>query len=387
MKSLEARTTRIAITLGAIVVVFVAGVVLRASTSEKDVAPGEGANDAPVLDGENIRFSDAFAKRAGLTDEEVSVELVSPVIAVNGTMTFDPRQFVMLGARISGRVRKLTRVQGDTVKQGELLAEIESAELGRAESQVLAARAKEKVAEADMKRERHLADADISPERDAEVAHANYEAARAERMAAEQAVAALGGGDSGHIGVLAVRSPIAGRVVTAKAARGQVVEPSDTMFEVADLSTLWLELHIFERDIAKVRVGDEVSISPMNDDHRAIVGKVDHVGDVVDAQSRTAEVRVIVDNSKASLRPGESVVARIQTTSPATRSLSVSKRAITRVDGQPTVFVLLDKNVVEPRVIEIGASDPERVAVKSGLKEGDRVVVGGMFALKSEIYR
>ncbi|HSI02942.1 MAG TPA: efflux RND transporter periplasmic adaptor subunit, partial [Myxococcota bacterium] len=383
MKKLDLHTKRLLGTLAAIIAVFIVGLALQTTTKGNESGNAAHAdNDAPVLDGDNIRFSDAFAKRAAITDEEVKVELVSPVVTVNGTMTFDPRRFVMIGARISGRVRKLVRVQGDEVKEGDLLAEIESAELGRAESSVLSARAKEKVAEADMKRERHLADAHISPERDAEVAQANYEAARAERIAAEQAVTALGGRPSGQIGVLALRSPIAGRVVSAKAARGQVVEPSVTMFEVADLASLWLELHIFERDIAKIRVGDEVAISPMNDDHRVITGKVDHVGDVVDSESRTTEVRVIVDNTKASLRPGESVVARIETTSPATRSLSVSKRAITRVDGQPTVFVLLDKNTVAPRVIELGASDPERVAVKSGLKEGDRVVVGGMFALK-----
>lgn len=389
MKKLDTRAKRLIVTIAAVVAVFVGGLVLQAATKGNEPAnatPAEG-NDAPVLDGENIRFSDAFAKRAGITDEEVKVELVSPVVTVNGTMTFDPQRYAMIGARISGRVRKLNHVVGDEVKAHELLAEIESAEMGRAESAVLAARAKEKVAEADQKRERHLADAHISPERDAEVAQANFEAARAERIAAEQAVTALGGGNSGNIGVLALRSPLEGRVVSAKAARGQVVEPSVTVFEVADLSQLWLELHIFERDIAKLRAGDEVEISPMNEESRTIKGKVDHVGDVVDAESRSTEVRVIVDNKEHALRPGQSVVARIHTTSPATNSLSVSRRAVTRVDGQPTVFVLLDKNTVEPRVVTLGMQDPEHVAVVKGLKEGERVVVGGMFALKSEIYR
>ncbi len=388
MKKLDTRSKRLIATLSAVIAVFIVGIVLQAATDGNEQASAAHAdNDAPVLDGDNIRFSDAFAKRAGITEEEVKVELVSPVVTVNGTMTFDPRRYVMIGARISGRVRKLFHVQGDEIKENAVLAELESAEMGRAEASVHAARAKEKVAEADMKRERHLADAHISPERDAEVAQANFEAARAERIAAEQALTALGGSTTGSIGVLSLRSPIGGRVVSAKASRGQVVEPSVTMFEVADLASLWLELHIYERDISKIRVGDEVSISPMNDDHRVIAGKVDHVGDVVDSESRTTEVRVIVDNQEAQLRPGQSVVARIATTSPATNSLSVSKRAVTRVDGQPTVFVLLDKNTVEPRTITLGASDPERVAVINGLKEGERVVLGGMFALKSEIYR
>ncbi|MBC7793663.1 MAG: efflux RND transporter periplasmic adaptor subunit [Clostridia bacterium] len=375
------------IIIGVAVAVLLAGIGAYALTDDKEQRESAPANDSPELESGAIRFSDDFAKRAGISEEVVTEDVVSPVITVNGTMTYDPRRFAIIGARIGGRIRKLNKVEGDHVNVGETLAEVESAELGRAQSDVFAARADEKAAEANDKRERHLADARITSERDAELAQATFEAARAKRVAAEYTVTALGGqSDGSNIGVLALRSPIAGRVLTSKAARGQVVESLATIYEVADLDQLWLELEVYERDVNKVRVGDTAEISPHNGT-TVIRGEVQHVGDLVDAETRSATVRIVVDNTTHTLRPGESVVARLQMTKPSARGLTISKRAITRIDGKPTVFVLRDKNTVEPRIVTLGASGADRVSVTEGLNEGETIVVDGMFALKSEIFR
>lgn len=347
----------------------------------------EPDNDAPVLDGQYIRFSDAFAKRAGITTEAVTIMKLSPVITVTGTMTYDPRRFAAVGARITGRVKKLSKVVGDKVKAKEVIAELESAELGRVEAAVLAARAKETAAEADFKRERRLADAKISPERDAESAAATYSAARADRIAAERTVEALGGDLDAEIGIMTLRSPIEGRVVALKASRGKTLDTSDTIYEIADLSVLWVHLSVFERDISAIRVGDKVELAPQSGSSEPIIGTVEHVGDIIDPDTRAAEVRVVVQNEPQTLRPGQSVVARINTTGPAADALSVPKVAVTRVDGKPTVFVVHDKNTVEPRQVQVGPEDTQRVAIVSGLKEGDKIVMDGMFSLKSEIYR
>ncbi|MBL8949135.1 MAG: efflux RND transporter periplasmic adaptor subunit [Myxococcaceae bacterium] len=370
----------------ALVVVGLAAFFLTRGSKADANAAGPG-NDAPVIDGQFIRYSDAFATRAGITTEAVRVESLSPIVTVTGTMKYDPRRFAAIGARITGRVKKLHKVVGDKVKAKEPVAELESAELGRAEAAVLSARAKEKAAEADMKRERRLADAHISPERDAEASAATYEAARADRIAAERAVEALGGDLDNDIGIMTLRAPIDGRVVALEAARGQTLETSDTIYQVADLSVLWVELTVYERDISAIRVGDKVDLTPQTGAPVSITGVVEYVGDVIDPDTHAAHVRVVVPNEPQTLRPGQSVVARIATTGPATSALSVPKAALTRVDGKPTVFISHDKNTVEPRIVQVGAEDAERVAVLQGLKDGDQIVLKGMFALKSEIYR
>jgi cobalt-zinc-cadmium efflux system membrane fusion protein len=362
------------------------GVRLRgASTTPAAATP---VRDAPFLDGEIIRFSPAFAQRAGVTTATVTSQEILPLVNVNGAVDYDSHKFAAVGARITGRARRVHKVVGDSVRAGEVLTEIESAELGRSEAQVFAARARELAAEADMKRERRLADARITPEKDAETAKANYQVAHAERVAAERAVQALGGDLDEKTGILVLRSPIAGKVVSAHVVRGQTVEPSDTVFEIADLSSVWVKLSVFERDLAAVRVGNEVEIAPQGSLLAPITGHVDHVGDVINVETRTVPVRVVVDNPDRTMRPGQSVQAHIHTSGLADKLLTVPRAAITRIDGKATVFVMLEQgHAVEPRQVTLGPEDATHAAVLRGLRESETVVVGGMFALKSEIFR
>jgi cobalt-zinc-cadmium efflux system membrane fusion protein len=343
-------------------------------------------NDAPILDGDVIRFSDAFAKRAGITAERVAIAKLSPFVTVVGTLTYDPHRFASVGARIHGRVRRVAKYLGDSVQRGDVLVEIESAELGRAEAQVLATRAKEKAAAAEAKRERYLADAKVTSERDAELAQAGYEAAHAERGAAERALEALGGDLRMHSGVLQLHSPISGHVVDSEATIGRTVEPTETLYDVAELSSLWVQLSVFERELGGIHVGNAVEVSWPGAEH-VIEGEVDHVGEIIDLDTRTAPVRVVVSNPEGALRPGQSVTARIHVDQSATGTLTIPRAALSRIDGKPTVFVLHDANTVEPRTVTIGSEDADRVAVREGLQEGARVVTTGMFALKSELFR
>ena len=345
------------------------------------------ASDAPVQDGELIRFSKAFAARVHLTSESVASKQLEPFVTVSGTLTYDPHLHASVGARIQGRVRRVFKYAGDGVQRGTPLAEIESGELARAQAAVLAAAAKEQVAEVDMKRERALADQKVSSEREAELAHATYAAARAERNAAERALEAFGGSARDTLGLLVLRSPIAGKVLVARASVGKTVDPVDALFEVADLRTLWVELPVFERELGGVRAGDKAQITATGVRDRVIEGTIDHVGAVIDLATRSARVRVVIANPQLELRPGQSVVARVHTTTLGAARLTVPRQALTRVDGKPTLFVLLDQYTVVPRSVVTGPEDSKYVSIASGVSPGERVVVGGMFALKSELFR
>jgi cobalt-zinc-cadmium efflux system membrane fusion protein len=306
---------------------------------------------------------------------------------VTGAVTYDARRVAAIGARIDGRIRTLSKVEGEDVKAGEPMAELESVELGKAQAEVMKVRAREKVAKLDEERERRLADARVSPERDAQFAKANAEALTAERVAAEKAVEALGGSVDGELGVLRLRAPLTGRIVESKVKRGETVEPSDTLFVVADLSKVWVELSVFERDLPAVREGDEVEIRLPSARQVSIKGKIAHVSEVIDTETRSAHVRVEVENSAKLLRPGLSVLGVIHASGPRESRLVVPRPAITRIDGKPTVFVQVSEGVVEPRAVELGPEDTDRVAIVKGLDAGDQVVTGGVLALKAEVFR
>jgi cobalt-zinc-cadmium efflux system membrane fusion protein len=318
---------------------------------------------------------------------QASETALSPTIQVMGTVRYDVRKFAAVGARSAGRVRRVLKIIGDEVKPGDILADIESVDLGKAQANAEALRAKELAAESNLKREQQLAEAKVTAMREAESAKAEHQALRAERRAAEKAVVALGAGLDSEVGVLKLRSPVAGRVIMAQASRGQTVEPSDTLFEVADLSTVWVELMVFERDLDRIRKGDAVEILPAAARGESLQGILAQVGDIIDPTTRSAVVRVDVDNRKGWLRPGQSTSARIQSRSPTERVLTVPKTAVSFIDGKPTAFVQIGPGLVEPRPVEVGADDGERIAIRQGLRAGENVITEGLFALKSEIFR
>ncbi len=340
-----------------------------------------------AMEGGRIRFTEEFAARQHIASVKAAEAELSPTIQVLGTVRYDVRKFAAVGARSAGRVRRVLKIMGDEVKPGEVLADIESVDLGKAQAAAEALRGREIAAQSNLDREQQMALAKVTAMREAEAAKAEHQALRAERRAAEKAVVALGAGLDSEVGILKLRSPIAGRVVSAKASRGQTVEPSDTLFEVADLSTVWVELMVFERDLDRVRKGDAVEILPAAAKGAAVQGTLAHVSDLVDPATRSAVVRVDVDNRQGWLRPGQSTSARIQSRGPAERVLTIPKAALTLVDGKPTALVLVAPGLVEPRTIEIGPDDGEIVSIRQGLRSGESVITDGLFALKSEIFR
>jgi len=359
----------------------------KESEVQEPIASDKPARDVPYMDGQWIRYSAGFAERNKLSFVNVSNGKLSPVVHLTGTVEYDPDRVAAIGARIGGRVRSVMKIEGDRIKIGDVLAEIESAELGAAQAALLSARAAHTAALANGRREKELADAKISSNRDAEVAAAVEASARAELQAAEGRVRAMGGTPNGEPGILQLRSPIEGRVVARHLLRGQFVEPTLTAFKVADLSRVFVELAVFERDVTTIHTGDKVEFIVPGTGHKQVPGRVSYVGDEIDLQTKTAAVRVIVEQPPTPLRPGQSVMATIHTSARAEPTLVLPRDSVTSVDGKWTVFVAHDETSVEPRGIELGRQDGDQVEVVKGLKEGERVVSNGVFALKSEIFR
>ncbi len=347
----------------------------------------EATRDVPQFDGKQIRFSPAYAQRVGLTFAKVETGSLSPTVNLTGTVTFDPERVAVVGARVAGRIRRVLKFDGDHVKPSDTLAELESAELGSAQSALLVAKAHLVAAEANDLRERQLAEAKVSAQRDAELAHAVALASKAEVMGAQQRVHALGGDSASDVGVFRITSPLPGKIVESHVSRGQSVDPAAMLFRVADLSRVWVELSVFERELSGIREGDAVELSPQTRAEVVLKGKVAHVGDVIDRDTRSSAVRIVVENPDGELRPGQSVSAHIHRQIVKTPGFLLPRDALTTVDGKVTVFVLHEQNAVEPRTVVTGAQDATRAQIVSGLSAEDRVVIHGVFALKAEIFR
>ena len=365
----------------------VAVLLLRRGPASSPAPAAETERATPWLEAGTIRYAAGFAERTRLAFTPARSTTLLPRLAVTGEVAWDGRHVAAVGARIEGRLATLHVVEGQRVRQGEVLATLESGELGRAQAEVLKLRSREQVAQLDAERERRLSDAKVSAERDAQFAASHAEALAAERVAAEKAVEALGGTPSGPLGLLQLRSPLSGRVVEMHARRGQTVSPTDTLMVVADPARVWALLSIFEKDLPAIREGDRVELFLPAAPARAWAGTVSHVGHALDPARRAATVRVELANPDGELRPGQSLSGVIHASGPRATHLVVPKAAVTRVDGQPTVFVRSGAHAVTPRAVVLGPEDAESVAVLDGLREGDEVASSGVLALKAEVFR
>lgn len=374
--------------LGVVVVASAASVAALREDQEEEVVE---AADVPRIQDGRIVFSQAFRDRIQLTTEKVRAAPLTPVVSTVGMITFDPRHVARVGTRLRGVVRALHVYEGAEVERGQVLAEINSPELGEAQAQVAMLEAQASAAARQAEREEALREKSLSTAKEAEEASAERSRYESMLSAARQRVAALSGGSVGRnhaLGVHTLTAPIAGTLVERHITQGELVDGDRTAFLIAQLDHLWVELDVFERSLSAVRVGDEVDLTPLSDPNTTIKGRVAQVGAVLDPGTRSAPVRVEIDNRERLLRPGQAVDALIKASGAATKSaLVVPTEAITYVDGEPTVFVATGPLSVAPTVVELGEDNGRERQVLKGLELGQEVVVQGVFELKSELFR
>ncbi len=375
-----------------LVSVLGAGLLAFLLKPQEKAAVASVAPDVPHVEGDRIVFSEAFASRIGLERTEVKHAPLTPVLSVVGTVTFNPEHMAAVGTRLRGLVRTVHKFEGDVVKKGELLAAVESAELGEAQAAVATLEAEMRAAEMNATREKQLMIRQLSTAREFEVAQAELTKYKALLHAARQRVAALGSSADGRgvigFGRHAVRSPINGTIIERQISTGQSVQADLVAFRVANLDQLWVELAVFEQGLSSIRIGDEVVLSPLVNPTQRIEGRIAHIAAQIDPDTRSADVRIAIEDKTRQLRPGQAVTAKIEASRGAQRPvLLIPNTAVTVVDGQPTVFVCDSPKSVRAVPVELGATNGDQQQILNGLEEGQSVAVRGVFALKSELFR
>lgn len=306
-------------------------------------------------------------------------------VSVAGELQADQGRYAEVGVSVPARVVRLLAVPGQSVRAGQVLAEARSAELGRARGDHEAAQARVTLARSALDRKRALADR-IVPRREVQEAEADLAAAEAELRAAGATLQALGaspahGGDASRLPLVA---PIAGTVIERSITLGQMLAPEHVAFRIGDLGSLWLVVHVFERDAVRVAVGAPARVTLAAYPGQAFTGRVTYIGRQVEAESRTIPVRVELANPRQVLRPGMSASAWLQVSTAGQNVVTVPVASLQRVRDQWVVFVPKSERTFEIRTIGRGRDLQGEVEILSGLQPGETVVVDGAFLLKAE---
>lgn len=182
-----------------------------------------------------------------------------------------------------------------------------------------------------------------------------------------------------------LKTLIDGVVIERHVTRGEPVsQERGALFTVADLSTVWVDLSVYQRHLPELTLGQRVTVSAGHGLPEA-VGALSYVAPVVNEETRTATARVVLDNPDGTWRPGMFVTARVEIGREEV-PVAVPRGAIATVEGRPTVFVQ-DADAFEPRRVELGRQGEDMVEVRAGLAAGERFVARGGFTLKSELAR
>jgi len=369
------------------------------SASEKDIKQPEkvepASKSAPTHQQENSKSKDAEkllaldaeeAQRAGIKIQKLELQEKSGQVMVTATIQADQDRLAHVAPRVSGRIVRVNANLGDKVKAGQSLAMLDSIELGEARSNYLQTASEAAVAQAGFDRAQRLQADNIIPEKEYLRARAEHEITRARLRAAADKLHMLGVDPEKLSGsIFPITAPFAGTIIEKKAVLGELAPPDQSLFTVADLSVLWIEANLFEKDLAKVKHGAQASVTVSAYPDAVFKGRLTYISSVVDKDSRTVKARIEVPNPDGRLKLEMFATAMIQTGSN-TKALLLPEDAVLLVQGQPTVFVA-EVAGFEPRAVEVGERAQGLVMIKSGVQVGEAVVVSGAYALKARLLK
>jgi cobalt-zinc-cadmium efflux system membrane fusion protein len=337
----------------------------------------------------DVELSDSALQAAHLTTGKPRVSPKHSVVTAAGTIEFVPSRVARIGPQIAGRVADVKVAPGQTVQKGAVVTTIDSVDVGRAQADLLSAQSHLKQSEMEVAREERLVAGGASSERALAMAQTERTLSQTSVKAAEDRLRTLGARASGGASTLPLTSPLAGKVLEVKARIGQPVGPTDTLVVVGEIDEVWLGVDIYERDVAKVGLGNTVRVTAVAFPDQVFEGKVDQLATALDPERRVLEARIVLPNPKGSLRPGMTATARIlgAESQDAGTVLTVPRGAAQAIDGLSYVFVEKEKGKYWMRPVERGADIEDSVEILRGLNGDETIVVDGTFILKSEVLR
>lgn len=349
-----------------------------ADTSPVPKQDSMGMDYIPVYEGDEgqagqIKISPDKVQKLGVRTEAASVrELVRTVRAV-GQFQLDERRQHTVTTKFEGYIEKLhVNATGQPVRRGQSLMEVYSPELVSAQEEYLIAWNGRKSLSSGTKESlvgiSQLAESALKRLRNWDISDAQLQRLKQDGKATR---------------TLTLYSPANGVVLEKMAIAGMRFMPGEPLFKIADLSSIWLLADVFEQDLALVHVGQSVKISVNAYPEKELKGKIAYIYPTVAPETRTAKIRVELDNPGGALKPD--MYATVQLSSGhGKNTLMIPDSAVLDSGTRQTVLVQRAEGLFEPREVKLGMRGNEYVEVLEGIMEGDEVVVSANFLIDAE---
>ena len=384
----------LAVALAAVLITFTA-----CHSEEPSRTPSESPLAPESHAEERIELPPKAREAASLKTVAAAERPLGQVLRATAVIKANEYRLAHVSPRISGKAIEVRALLGNNVEPGQTLAFLDSLELGEKKSAFLQSRTNREVARRNCTREERLFKQQISSEKEYLEAKGEFERSEAAFRAAREALRLVGladgeidqiawGGKGHPLSHFPLLAPFAGTVVEQHITVGELIEPTESPYTIADLTTVWALLDIYEKDLALVGVGDSVEITVEAYPGVTFHGQVTYVSSLLDPATRSAQARVEIENHEGRLRPGMFATATI--TAPATagrKALAVPRDAVQQIRGKPVVFVEVQPGTYQMRQVALGQVAGADVEVISGLTADERVVTDGAFYLKATLLK
>jgi cobalt-zinc-cadmium efflux system membrane fusion protein len=347
---------------------------------------GRGQYRSIQLTPEEIRGWDIVTAKAAYRSMQSLHSAMGKVLA-------PPPRMAKVSYPFPARVSAVHVRIGEWVQKGQPVLTVQSEEVGRAKSEYYKAIADLALATQNYEREKRLSARGVGAQKNTLVAEAGFKVAQANLEAAEKKLHVLGFSESEVRSIaethqiypeITLFAPISGKVIEHNAVLGSMLDQTTDLMTIMDPTLLWVDAEVFERDIAKIRIGQDVQVTVLAYPTEVFRGKITYISETMNPETRTLNVRTEVQNKNFKLKHGMFADVSIILDG-GHRILTVPAEAVLEDNNESIVFVKTDGQFT-PRIVTVSAKQNGYCAIAEGLREGEEVVIKNTYTLKSKLY-
>ena len=342
---------------------------------------------------EVIELSKAEMEAIEIETVKATLRPIRSQLTAMGKVLAHPLRKAIVSYAFPARISQIHVRIGDWANAGQKLVTLQSEEVGMAKSEFYKAMADYELAKVNFEREKRLFDRGVGAKKNSLAAGAELKVAEVNLNTAEKKLHVLGFtekqvkviSETHQINpIITLFAPIGGKIIKNNAILGAMIDQETEILIILDPTILCIDAEIYEKDIAKTKIGQEVEISVPAYPGKTFTGKTSYISDVLKEETRTITVRTEVNNKAYKLKPGMFADTKIFFDHQ-TKALVLPKEAILDDKGEKIVFIKSEGKYY-PLVVETGTREKGYVEITRGIQEGDEVVTKGNYQLKSKLY-
>ncbi len=355
---------------------------------------GSCSNDSEIADVKKKNPNEVTASSEILDQIKFEPAKIIPIkktLDIPGSIEVKQNLLARIGSPVQGRIIEIKGELGKTVKQGDVLAVINSTELAKQQLTYIKSVQMVELKTKAYERAVLLFDADVVSEAQKLQRKTELSAAKADMEASKDQLTVMGmtvkeieaiQSETQIDATTNIVAKIDGKIIKKNVNVGQVVDPTEDIFTIAMLNEVWGVAQVPERQIGFLKEGDDLLIDVPAYESKFVEGKITYLGDIVDPVTRTVTIRTEIDNTHGLLKPDMLITMKVS--GKKIEKVGVPINAIVSIDDIPNIFVKTGENKFLMRPVTLGIKNKDAVHIDDGLLEGEEVVIDGAFHLNNE---